>query len=58
MRMKHVYGDIFDSDSDAILHQVNCQWVMESDIAKQVKDRYPAVYQHYKACCDDYEKSN
>lgn len=56
--MKHVYGDIFDSDSDAILHQVNCQWVMESDIAKQVKDRYPAVYQHYKACCDDYEKSN
>lgn len=56
MKTKHVYGNIFDSDADAILHQVNCQGAMGSGIAKQVKDRYPVVYQHYKTLCDEHEK--
>lgn len=32
--MKIVDGDIFNCDADAILHQVNCQGVMGSGVAK------------------------
>ena len=56
MKMKYINGNIFESDADAILHQVNCKGVMGSGVAKQVKERYPVVYQRYKACCDDYGK--
>ena len=41
--MKHIYGDIFLSNADAILHQVNCQGVMGSGVAKQVREKYPIV---------------
>ena len=40
-------GDIFDCDADAILHRVNCQGVMGSGVAKQVRERYPFVYEQY-----------
>ena len=53
--MKHVKGNIFDSDADAILHQVNCQGVMGSGVAKQVRERFPTVFQYYKSLCE-YDK--
>lgn len=53
--MKHVKGNIFDSDADAILHQVNCQGVMGSGVAKQVRERFPTVFRYYKSLCD-YDK--
>lgn len=49
--MKVVDGNIFDSDADAILHQVNCQGVMGSGIAKLIKEKYPSVYSNYRMRC-------
>ena len=37
--IEHIKCDIFESGADAILHQVNCQGVMGSGIAKQVKEK-------------------
>ena len=51
--IKHIKGDIFKSNADAILHQVNCQGVMGSGIAKQVKEKFPVVLEYYKSWCDN-----
>ena len=51
-----INGDIFESDADAILHQVNCQGKMGSGVARQVKERYPFVYELYKQACDNDKK--
>ena len=45
-------GDIFDSKVNIICHQVNAQGVMGSGVAKQVKDKYPRVFDKYKEACD------
>lgn len=50
--IKHIKCDIFESGADIICHQVNCQGVMGSGIAKQVREKYPYVYQSYKMLCD------
>lgn len=42
-----VYGDLLTSKSQVIAHQVNCQGVMGSGIAKQIKREYPEVYNSY-----------
>ena len=52
--IKHIKCNIFDSGADIILHQVNCQGVMGSGIAKQVREKFPNVYMHYKNLCDTY----
>lgn len=44
--------DIFESNADYILHQVNCQGVMGSGVAKQVRDKYPKVYEEYNRWCN------
>ena len=56
--IKHIKCDIFESGADIICHQVNCQGVMGSGIAKQVRDKYPWVYAHYKRLCDDVRESS
>ena len=45
-------GNVFDSDAMIICHQVNCQGVMGSGVAKEVRERYPDVYKQYKYLCD------
>ena len=44
----YVKGNLLDSDCDYICHQVNCQGVMGSGIAKQIRERWPIVYKVYK----------
>lgn len=34
-----------------IVHQVNCKGVMGAGFAKQVKDKYPQLYERYKIMC-------
>ena len=51
--IKHIKCDIFESGADIICHQVNCRGVMGSGIAKQVRERYPWVYAHYKRLCNN-----
>lgn len=46
--VKYVKGNLLDSNCDYICHQVNCQGVMGSGIAKQIKERWPEVYEKYR----------
>ena len=40
-------GNLLDAPVDYICHQVNCQGRMGSGIAKQIKERWPIVYDEY-----------
>lgn len=48
----HKKCDIFESGADILCHQVNCQGVMGSGVAKQVKERFPIVYSEYMNWCE------
>jgi O-acetyl-ADP-ribose deacetylase (regulator of RNase III) len=45
--IKIVKGDILQANEDIIGHQVNCQGVMGAGLAKQIKNKYPNVYDEY-----------
>lgn len=45
--VREIYADIFALDCDIIAHQVNCQGVMGSGIAKVIREKYPIVYAEY-----------
>ena len=49
--MKIIEGNLLDLFDEGVFkyiaHQVNCQGVMGSGIAKQVKKRYPTVFEGY-----------
>lgn len=49
--IKHINCNIFDSGADVIFQQVNCKGVMESGLAKQVKERHPEVFYYYSEYC-------
>ena len=55
----HMEGDLLDVQKtlniDIICHPVNCQGVMGSGIAKQIRDTYPIVYDNYKQKVDAIE---
>lgn len=53
--IKYIKGDILNSDTDVIIHQVNCYGVMGSGIAKQIREKYPNVYKNYKYLCNCYK---
>ena len=55
----YVKGNLLDSDCDYICHQVNCQGVMGSGIARQIRERWPWVFNSYRNyCCDRNLKSS
>lgn len=45
-------GDLFTSDAPAYGHGVNCQGVMGAGVAAIVRNRWPHVYDAYKARCE------
>lgn len=49
--IEHIKCDIFESGADVILHQVNCQGAMNSGIAKQVREKFPVVFNAYNTFC-------
>lgn len=49
-------GNLLDADVDYICHQVNCQGRMGSGIAKQIRERWPVVYESYMTKCDEVEE--
>lgn len=55
--LKIVDGDIFESGADIIVHQVNCQGVMGSGVAKQVREKFPLVFRRYREKCEMYGPS-
>ena len=40
-------GNLLESNCSIICHQVNCQGVMGSGIAKQLRDKWPEVFDSY-----------
>ena len=50
--VRYIKGDITKSDCNIICHQVNCQGVMNSGVAKAIREKWPIVFQSYKAWCD------
>lgn len=49
----YLKGDLLDSNCDYICHQVNCRGRMGSGIAKQIRNRFPKVYQVYRERYED-----
>ena len=47
----YLHGDLLDAPQEYICHQVNCKGVMGSGVAKQIKDKWPEVYNEYKGFC-------
>lgn len=59
MHIKFIEGDLLNSKTQIICHQVNGQGVFNSGVAKCIRDKYPFVYKAYKENCeilDLYEK--
>lgn len=46
--MKEITGNLLDIQEGIIVHGCNCQGVMGSGIARQIKDKWPTVYIGYK----------
>lgn len=55
MRTVEFYGDVLTSTAELIMHQVNCQGVMGSGVAKSIKDKWPRVYKKYADACANNE---
>ena len=49
-------GDLLNADVPIICHQVNCSGVMGAGIARQIRDKWPHVYDSYKTACDNASK--
>ena len=52
--MKIISKDILTVESGVICQQVNCQGVMGSGLAKQIRDKWPIVYEKYKAYSNNF----
>jgi O-acetyl-ADP-ribose deacetylase (regulator of RNase III) len=50
--MKIIKGDITTATEDIIIHQVNCQNVMGSGVAKALYTKWPKVKTDYHSYCD------
>lgn len=51
MSIKIIEGSLLDTNARYICHQVNCQGKMNSGVAKAIRERWPGVYELYKAYC-------
>ena len=52
--MKHTIGNVVKGVTrGVIVHQVNCQGVMGSGIARELRETYPIVFEKYMDLCDD-----
>lgn len=58
--MKIIYknGNLLDAQTDVIAHQVNCQGVMGSGVAKQIREKWTNVYTAYRAEYDLFTDLN
>ena len=56
--LKQVKGNIFDALHGMICHQVNCQGVMGSGIAKDIKKKFPTVFIEYSKLIYSWGKEN
>lgn len=50
--IKIIEGNIVNAKTDFIIHQVNCQGVMGSGVAKALRDYDEGIYIHYRKICE------
>ena len=57
--IKYIRGNLLDAEENLICHQVNCRGVMGAGLAKQIRYRYPNVYNNYRTLFnrDKYDTS-
>ncbi|WP_318516780.1 macro domain-containing protein [Photobacterium leiognathi] len=51
--IKHVTGNIFDSERHTIVNAVNCVGVMGAGIALEYRLRYPDMFEKYQSFCEN-----
>ena len=51
MSIKIIDDNLFHSQARFIVHQVNCQGIMGSGVAQQIRMKYPHVFIEYKKIC-------
>lgn len=51
-----VDGNLLNAEEINIVHQVNCQGVMGSGVAKQIKGKYPKAFEEYKKMYKEYKQ--
>lgn len=49
-------GNLLYANENIIVHQVNCQGVMGAGVARQIKEKWPIVYDHYMRMIKTCEK--
>lgn len=54
----YVKGNLLDTDCDYICHQVNCKGVMNSGVARQIREKWPWVFASYSEYCNRYKNRN
>lgn len=52
--IKIVNGDLLEAKENIICHACNCMGVMGSGVAKQIRKKYPQVYEEYLEKVDEY----
>ncbi len=52
--IKYATGSMFEREHDAYVNTINCVGAMGAGIAKDFKERYPHMYDHYVDCCKNY----
>ena len=56
--IKYKIGDLLTAPQKCIAHQVNCQGVMGSGVAKAIRNEYPKVYKEYKEFSNYWTRTN
>lgn len=51
-------GNLLHVAKGIIAHQVNCQGVMNSGVAKQVREKYPVAFKEYRELVSDFVDNN
>ncbi|MFP4515144.1 MAG: macro domain-containing protein [Parcubacteria group bacterium] len=49
--MRAKVGDLLNAEELVIMHGCNCQGVMGAGVAKQIKNKWPVVYEKYSQYC-------
>lgn len=56
--IKYVTGNLLESEESLIGQQVNAQGVMGAGLAKQIRNKYPNVYDDYTTLCKMNQNKN
>ena len=51
MNIKFIEGNLLDSKTDVICHQVNCKGKFNSGVAKCIREKYHKVFDQYHKDC-------